>query len=100
MSKGTLFIIGLITAIVGSAVRAFAIVWMWEWFIVPLGVVAIGAWHAWGLSIFGSLSLMRLGAKRKEGKDGAEIIGSMVESMVATLLLLGLAYLAHLGAVS
>ena len=41
----------IVAIIFGTVLNAFVLTQMWAWFIVPLGVVAIGMAHAWGLAI-------------------------------------------------
>lgn len=46
------FVLGLILFAISVYLGAVATATLWGWFIVPLGVKAIGAVHAYGLSVF------------------------------------------------
>lgn len=46
--------------------RAFALTYLWTWFIVPFGLPEIGLWHAAGISTIISY-LTYEGAKQEDG---------------------------------
>ena len=76
--------------------RAWAVSWMWFWFVVPFGVPVIGAVHAFGL-----LSVYRLALWTASGEKGGNnspeaIARGAVQTLVVTTVSLGLAYLAAL----
>lgn len=74
---------------------AFVLWKLWTWFIVPLGVVHISYWHAYGLDVF--FGLIAAGAVVYYGKDQTEndrfelIVGKAVGFAFA----LGAGYVAH-----
>lgn len=71
--------------------RAYVMLTIWEWFVVPLGVPAIGFWHAMGLWVLGHVISGKGGGKPP--KDGVwTIVGRYVPF---TLMMWGIAALAH-----
>lgn len=61
MEKFGKFMLGLMLYAVATFVFGIVLMFMWNWFVVPLGVVKIGFWLALGLSLtikcfFGSKS--------------------------------------------
>lgn len=71
---------------------AWAITIMWGWFIVPLGVVAIGKAHAYGISVM--LSLFRNSPARRGENDrtGIELV---IAALLTTGFMLLMGYIAH-----
>jgi len=73
-------IISLIFIFIMILLRGFVLVDLWEWFIVPLGLIRIGFFHALGISILVALLTY-------EGTDGSkkEWYEPLVKSLAITL---------------
>lgn len=99
---GHIFAFLMITAasVLVSFLGAVVLLDMWGWFIVPLGGVPVGFWHAMGLLTF--LSLMQLGlyqAKRDNvASDDPWFMGSVFKTVLYTcgyLVIWGLGAIWH-----
>jgi len=55
------------------SLRAYATMWCWLWFIVPLGAPAIEVGHALGLVIFASI--LRQDYREKEPEELLTLVG-------------------------
>lgn len=42
-----------------TVTNGLAVMWLWRWFVAPLGIPAIGFWHAVGVSMLASILAMR-----------------------------------------
>lgn len=56
-------------------VRGLALMFLWRWFVVPFGVIEIGAVHAYGLVFFTQLFYET--KKTTEDKTDADVIASV-----------------------
>ncbi|RZK29216.1 MAG: hypothetical protein EOO61_20945 [Hymenobacter sp.] len=76
-------------------IRGFVFSILWGWFVVPLGVVAIGVAHAIGLAaVFGFLTTHLSHYQRKESDNPfGEALGRM---LVVPFLVLFFAWIVHL----
>ena len=89
MDKLGKFVLGLIT----SAVVSFVIMKMWGWFIVPLGILSIGFFHAWGLKLIASAFTMDVPKNEDEfGEYNAVYMNVMAIFM--SVILLGFGWVA------
>lgn len=70
---------------------------LWDWFMVPLGMVSINYWHASGLSALLSVFLGPRGMHRGDDKDdvGAELAYYLVGAVVIPLICLAAGWVAH-----
>lgn len=64
---------------------------MWNWFVVPLGVVAIGYAWAFGLAAFGGLLKMRLAHANEPKSDTTQ----QIVYLFTMAVMLGMGWLAH-----
>lgn len=83
----------------GTFLEAFVAMKGWEWFVVPLGVPAIGYWHAMGLTLLFYLVRRRFTA---EGEMAQKVLSSSTgylvgHELVAPLLALLWLWLLHFG---
>ena len=76
------FVIGILSFIVSG----FALVDMWEWFIVPLGVAAIGFWHACGISLLARCLTFDITLTRNTGETAEEQASRRLEHCIAGLM--------------
>lgn len=70
---------------------------LWDWFMVPLGMVSINYWHASGLSALLAVFLGPRGLHRAEDKDdvGAELTYGFVCAVLIPLMGLAAGWVAH-----
>lgn len=59
---------GLLTFLLTIFVKGIVLMFMWNWFIVPLGIVKIGFWLAFGISM--TMSFFIGGVSSTENKGG------------------------------
>lgn len=71
---------------------AYIVMLMWSWFVVPLGAVAIGKAHAYGINCLAKALTWRRDVATKENRGYCEILAS---AFIQPLLLLAAAYIAH-----
>lgn len=70
--------------------RGFVIYKLWGWFIVPLGMQAVGILHAYGISLFVGVLMPQISGKDGDSKDGSKKI------ILTPLLFLFFGWLVHL----
>ncbi|HXT48695.1 MAG TPA: hypothetical protein VN717_08640 [Gemmatimonadaceae bacterium] len=75
------------------AVRGWAFVMLWRWFIVPFGVTAITFWWAYGLALI--VGMFRSTKAEDEKKDIGELVIKSLADMLAVVAIVGMAWLAH-----
>ena len=51
MNKHLKSLLGTIMGASAMAVRITALLWLWAWFVAPLGLPVLGIWQAWGLMV-------------------------------------------------
>lgn len=86
------FLGGCVLLAISTILGAYAVSTLWLWFIVPLGVSAIGLVHAYGLSIIIHYMTMEM----PNNKDKGSIPEMIVLRIVLSLIALGLGYITHL----
>lgn len=87
------FLGGCILLVISTILGAYAVSTLWLWFIVPLGVSAIGLVHAYGLSIIIHYMTMEMPDHKKLAKEPfASRVGFRI---LLTLTALGLGYVTH-----
>lgn len=67
---------------------------LWLWFVVPLGAVPIGLWHAAGLHLFASWLATRPNVALKPDYGVTDAVGHV---LLAPLFVLAVAWLFRLG---
>lgn len=84
--------VGILAIIIaGTLLNGWIVYVMWGWFVVPLGIVKIGVWHACGLSAFAQLFINNKAKDlvvKERGKNATLVITPFV------ILLFG--YIMHL----
>lgn len=63
----------LVLTPVSSVTNGLGVMWMWRWFVAPLGVPEIGFWHALGLAILASFATIKFAASDFETAKVSEI---------------------------
>lgn len=72
---------------------------LWGWFVVPLGVAAIGYWHALGFKILATIVVKGISEtkSRKELIAGDDWLENLLSVPVTYLFVWGLGWLISLG---
>lgn len=92
----------LLIMLFATTAKAVTISLMWEWYIVPLGVVPITFLHATGLSLFVSIFKTYKSASKEQEAEirdnpfSKEIVGKAVEVAIYPLVGLFFGWLVHL----
>lgn len=87
----------LILAILVSIWMAFVFTRLWGWFIVPLGVVSISLFHAYGiLYLVKMFSLGRLADRSNEDFDDYAEFKRLCKGAFFVLMIWGTGYVAYL----
>ncbi len=89
-----MFFFGIIISIVASILDGIYFLNAWAWFVVPLGVPAIGYAHALGLQIL--IGTLRTSSSGRKLKTGAEFFSYTIGLAIGDLLTFGLMALIHL----
>lgn len=97
MNKVGKIILGLLVTAIQTFVLGVVLMFLWNWFIAPLGVVQIGYWLALGISLTINTFFIRI-PKREEDKNGdfLEAVGTEVGYIIALLLIWGMGAIIHL----
>ena len=78
--------LGFVGILVAVAITAFTIQTMWAWFIVPLGVKAIGMAHAYGLSLMCSVFLGIRGLPdSNKSMENLDLVAAILINAIALL---------------
>lgn len=85
------FVLGFILFAISLYLTAVATATLWGWFIVPLGVKAIGAVHAYGLSMFVHFLTVKLNTRKSDNSMMLSINGQLTARIALSLaaLLIG-----------
>jgi len=59
-------------SLLGPFWSAFVFLWLWRWFIVPLGVLNITYWHSFGLVIIIQFLLLSVSLSREDMENSSE----------------------------
>jgi hypothetical protein len=73
-----------------SVLRGWVLSIIWGWFLVPLGLPAIGIAQAIAISLIASFLTHQAGDKKREGKEIAELWAGL---LLNPLLALGMAWI-------
>lgn len=88
----------LISAAIGTVCRAIALCYMWEWFVMPLGVRAITLLWALGLSSLINLFIIsKIEPKADPDKTFmSQVVSTSITGIASPLASLAIGYLIHL----
>lgn len=94
-AKGCLLILlALASLVVMPIYHGFILSIVWGWFMVPFGLPAIGI--AWAIGITIVIRLITATSRAEPKEETNEKIGRLVGVILAPLVGLGVAYVAHL----
>lgn len=89
--------IGVLAGIAGVFVNGLAAMLLWGWFVAPIGVMAIGYWHAIGVSL-----VVGLLARRAQTADAntfaqvwSEAWNRIVHGLFRPALFIAIGWLVH-----
>lgn len=89
-------LIAIAAVVAGSLLTGWAGMTLWGWFVVPLGLPAIGLWHALGLSLLVQLVTVKRPANRKgDDNDLRYHLGSLFYAVCLPLAALGMGWCAN-----
>lgn len=78
---------------IAVALNGFMLSFMWEWFVVPLGVPSIGIAQAIGIAIIVSVLTYQGGDSSADAEDGLnKILGRLFGKIVAFGIAFGLSF--------
>ena len=72
--------------------RAFVLTKLWGYFLVPLGLVEIGIWHAWGISLLVTLFTYSSPSNSEEKKN---FVSALLNPVLLSLIAWGIGALIH-----
>ena len=78
---------GVLAFLLNTFVFGVVLMFMWNWFIVPLGVTKIGIWLALGISI--TIKFFT-GFENTKEKDNSGFFMSLLSSILSSLLIWGI----------
>lgn len=84
---------GILCWLLGIFVGGVVLMYLWNWFIVPLGVIKIGFWLAFGIQL---TIRFFIGLDLSRDKDSNGFFSSCFSSILASLLTWGLAAIIQL----
>lgn len=84
---------GLFMYLLSTFVVGVVLMFLWNWFIVPLGVVKIGFWLAFGISL--TIKVF-IGLDVSRNKENSGFFTQCIASIIASLLTWGLAAIIQL----
>ena len=76
-----------------TLVSGWAISTLWAWFVVPLGVVAIGFWHALGLSCL--IVFFKLDLKKADPSKFSEVLFRWMGLLATEVAIVGFGWVYH-----
>ena len=77
---------GLLLYVLSLFVSGTALMYMWNWFIVPLGAIKIGFWLAFGISMTVKFFI---GVHISRDKQDDSFFSNVMANILATLLIWG-----------
>lgn len=89
------FVFTLVYLILVIVLTGLALEDMWGWFIVPLGAVAIGQWHALGLATMIRMCTYIIPRDEMERLEDSVYYPRMITSLLVILAGWGMAWLYH-----
>ncbi len=83
--------VGTVLALVA---RGWSLSLLWGWFVVPLGVAAIGFWHACGISALVTMLVFQKPPKDDDADDAVtKALSPLVTSILLSLFCAGFGWL-------
>lgn len=90
MKKKILTIFTFILLIIAAAViDGMSYMFLWNWFVSPLGFLKLNFWHGFGLSLFVGVVLLGL-QKVDSGNKTEDIIITAISKFIIQLLMVGI----------
>lgn len=83
------FFIGYI--IIVGYFRAFVLTKLWGYFLVPLGLMEVGIWHAWGLSLLVTLFTYQ----QPSNSEKTNFVSALINPVLLSLIAWGIGALIH-----
>lgn len=92
-----MFAVIVLLGIIAIIIRGFAMVDLWEWFIMPLSTTLpeLGFWHALGVTLFLNYATFSLPSKISEERDVEEEALRAVALILMPLLVWGVGAIYH-----
>lgn len=72
--------------------RAFVLAKLWGYFLVPLGLMTLGVWHAWGIFLLVSMFTYKHNISREKNN----FMEALISPIILTLATWGIGALIHL----
>lgn len=85
----------LLGTLVAVLIRAWALVWMWDWFAEPFGIMSLTFWHAAGLSLLVAFLTYELNSYDGD-EPGKEATIGLVKSIFFSLSTVGIGFIYQL----
>ena len=96
MEKLGKFVAWVMSYVAHMLARGFAIVYLWKWFVIPLGVVPISFWWGMGLSVVFSIFMpkpsLEKGSDDERQEDFRKSMTDMVAEITTSVALLGMGW--------
>ncbi len=80
------FFIGVASFVLGFFLRAWALKLGWDWFLVPVGLPAIGKWHVFGIASLGAVMLHTTNANDSKSNDGKSPLEMAITGLVLSAI--------------
>lgn len=87
-----LAIAGILACIVAVFLRGWVLIWLWTWFIIPLGMPSINFWQALGISLVAAFLTYELNISGDDPKEEAVVTLIKSISMSLMAILVGFIY--------
>lgn len=80
----------LVILLVGMMLRGITLAWMWQWFMVPLGLPTITGAHALGLAVLASFPTTRI--DDEELRNPPSVNAAFANGVLLPLLAIGIGW--------
>ena len=93
-------VFGFLITVIGIFLGGFTIMWLWEWFITPFGLMSIGIYHAIGIDLlitYITSQINSFNAKPLEERTMYEETFVKTSIILSPIIYLVLGYLIQLG---
>ena len=90
-----LAVLGTVTA--GALVHGFVIMTMWQWFMVPLGLMPLGLAHATGIGFYTRYLIWNHAQQKSKDKDESNerFAQALALAFIYPFVVLGFAWICH-----